>query len=68
MENKEYRYYVVYVSNSIFGSCQIIHYDRPIETMEDVKNVANWISKKWCNNNNVIIINWKELKGGINNE
>lgn len=54
-------YYVVYYFKNGIGSCNI-EANKKISKYEDIKNVADYISKTWCNNENVIILNWKEIK------
>lgn len=58
---KSIHYYVVYSSGSIIGSCHLA-LKQEIKNMEDVNLMSDFISNKWCNNQTVIILNWKELE------
>ncbi len=57
----EIKYYIVYNFNKGIGCCSII-FNKKIESYEDIKCIADYISKKCCNNSKVVITNWKKLK------
>lgn len=54
-------YYIVYASGNMTGSCRIRC--KKIKTMRDVKAIADFISKEWCKEKMVILLNWKVIKG-----
>lgn len=61
LKNIKKRYYVVYVTGNSYGSCQLEMLHR-IRKIEDIDEMKEYISKTWCDNKPVIIVNYKRIR------
>lgn len=61
MKKKYFKYYVVYIFEHGYG-CNEIEVKKKIKTYEDIKIASNYISKNYCNNKSIIILNYIRIK------
>ena len=60
---KKFNYYIVYIYNNVMGT-SVVELNFKIKDYEDIKDIADYISKKYCNNKQVLILNWKRIRKG----
>ena len=60
---KKFNYYIVYIFNNVVGT-NVVETNFKIRDYEDIKDIAYYISKKYCNNEQVLILNWKRIRKG----
>lgn len=61
MSKKQFKYYVVFSLENGCGSAEICIKNK-IKTFEDIKSVRDFISKNYCNNKSVIVLNYIRIK------
>lgn len=65
MSKKQIKYYVIYMFEAgVMGAIGSIEIEvkKKIKTFEDIKIVSDYISKNYCNNKSVIILNYIRIK------
>lgn len=60
---RKFNYYIVYIFNNVVGT-SVVELNFKIKDYEDIKDIADYISKKYCNNKQVLILNWKRIRKG----
>lgn len=60
---KKYNYYIVYIFNNVVGT-SVVELNFKIKDWENIKDIADYISKDCCNNKQVLILNWKRIRKG----
>ena len=59
----KYNYYIVYIFNNVVGT-SVVELNFKIKDYEDIKDIADYISKKYCNNKQVLNLNRKRIRKG----
>lgn len=59
----KYNYYIVYIFNNVVGT-SVVELNFKIKDYEDIKDIADYISRKYCNNEQVLILNWERIRRG----
>ena len=60
---RKFNYYIVYIFNNVVGT-SVVELNFKIKDYEDIKSIADDISKEYCNNKQVLILNWKRIRKG----
>ena len=62
MSKKYFKYYVIYIfGEGCIGSIKLEKLKK-IKTFEDIKIASDYISKNYCNNKSVMILNYIRIK------
>ena len=59
---RKFNYYIVYIFNNVVGT-SVVELNFKIKDYENIKAIADNISKEYCNNKQVLILSWKRIKG-----
>lgn len=65
MSKKQFKYYVIYIfevgAMEAIGTIKI-EVKKKIKTFEDIKIASDYITKNYCNNKPIIILNYIRIK------